>query len=47
VAEHAGVRARLAHALHEFARQFYEHYAFWASPAHPLTLMLRLPSPAF
>jgi GNAT superfamily N-acetyltransferase len=44
VSEHAGVRALLVHALHERAKQFYEHYGFQASPVHPLTLMLRLPS---
>lgn len=42
VAEHAGVRALLVHALHERARQFYEHYGFQAAPHHPMTLMLRL-----
>lgn len=42
VAHHAGVRALLVHALHERARQFYEHYGFQASPQHPMTLMLRL-----
>jgi len=42
VSQNAGVRALLVHALHERARQFYEHYGFQASPAHPLTLMLRL-----
>ena len=42
VAQHAGVRALLVHALHARARQFYEHYGFQASPQHPLTLMLRL-----
>jgi GNAT superfamily N-acetyltransferase len=47
VSEHAGVRALLVHALHERAREFYEHYGFQASPVHPLTLMLRLPSPGF
>lgn len=30
------------HALNERARRFYEHYGFKASPAHPMTLMLRL-----
>lgn len=43
VAENAGVRALLVHALNERARAFYEHYGFQASPMHPLTLMLRLP----
>ena len=43
VAQHAGVRALLVHALHERATRFYEHYGFQASPAHPMTLMLHLP----
>jgi hypothetical protein len=30
------------HALHEQAKRFYEHYGFQPSPAHPMTLMLRL-----
>jgi GNAT superfamily N-acetyltransferase len=42
VAENAGVRALLVHALHDRARAFYEHYGFQPSPVHPLTLMLRL-----
>jgi GNAT superfamily N-acetyltransferase len=42
VSQNAGVRALLVHALHERARQFYEHYGFQPSPTHPLTLMLRL-----
>lgn len=44
VAENAGVRALLVHALHERARQFYEHYGFQPSPHHAMTLMLRLNS---
>ncbi len=44
VAQNAGVRALLVHALDEKARQFYEHYGFQPSPTHPLTLMLRLSS---
>ena len=44
VSQHAGVRALLVHALNDRARQFYEHYGFQASPAHPMTLMLRLSS---
>lgn len=36
------MRTLLVHALNERARQFYEHYGFQASPAHPMTLMLRL-----
>ncbi len=42
VSQNAGVRALLVHALHERARQFYEHYGFQESPQHPMTLMLRL-----
>jgi len=42
VSQNAGVRALLVQALHERARQFYEHYGFQPSPAHPMTLMLRL-----
>lgn len=42
VSQNAGVRALLVHALHDRARLFYEHYGFRVSPAHPLTLMLRL-----
>jgi GNAT superfamily N-acetyltransferase len=43
VAQDAGVRALLVHALNEEARAFYVHYGFAASPANPMTLMLRLP----
>jgi GNAT superfamily N-acetyltransferase len=46
VSNDAGVRALLVHALHERARQFYEHYGFLPSPTHPMTLMLRLPKSA-
>lgn len=42
VAQNAGVRALLVHALHERAKLFYEHYGFQESPQHPMTLMLRL-----
>ena len=42
VSQNAGVRALLVHALHDQARAFYEHYGFQVSPAHPMTLMLRL-----
>jgi GNAT superfamily N-acetyltransferase len=42
VSHNAGVRALLVHALHDHAKQFYEHYGFQSSPMHPLTLMLRL-----
>jgi hypothetical protein len=43
VSQNAGVRALLVHALHDRAKQFYEHYGFTASPVHPMTLMVRLP----
>jgi len=44
VSQNAGVRALLVHALHERAKQFYEHYGFQPSPTHPMMLMLRLSS---
>ena len=42
VSQNSGVRALLVHALHDRAKQFYEHYGFQASPLHPMALMLRL-----
>ena len=42
VSQNTGVRAMLVHALNDRARQFYEHYGFKVSPAHPMTLMVRL-----
>lgn len=42
VSQQTGVRAMLVHAFNDRARLFYEHYGFKASPAHPMTLMLRL-----
>ncbi|MHB8348444.1 MAG: GNAT family N-acetyltransferase [Acidiferrobacterales bacterium] len=45
VAQNAGVRALLVHALNDRARQFYVHYGFQVSPAHPMALMLRLSNP--
>jgi GNAT superfamily N-acetyltransferase len=42
VSRNTGVRALLVHALHEKAKNFYEHYGFKASPQQPMTLMLRL-----
>ena len=42
VSENAGVRALLVHALHDRAKQFYQHYGFLESPHHPMTLMPRL-----
>lgn len=44
VAQNAGVRALLVQALHDRARQFYQHHGFQESPLHPMTLMLRLQS---
>jgi GNAT superfamily N-acetyltransferase len=44
ISQNAGVRALLVHALHDRAREFYEHYGFKPSPQHPLTLLLRLGS---
>lgn len=38
------VRALLAHALSEQARELCLLYGFWAFPTSPVTLMLRLPS---
>ena len=42
VAQNTGVRALLVHALHERAKQFYEHYGFQASPVDAMVLMLRV-----
>jgi len=42
VAEHAGVRAMLVHALDDRAAAFYERYGFAPSPAQPRTFLLRL-----
>ena len=42
VAQNAGVRALLVHALHDRAKRFYEHYGFQSSPADSMVLMLRL-----
>jgi GNAT superfamily N-acetyltransferase len=42
VSHNAGVRALLVHALHDRAKQFYEHYGLQPSPHHPMTLMLQL-----
>jgi len=42
VAQHTGIRALLVHALHDRAKQFYQHYGFQASPVDLLTLLLRL-----
>lgn len=42
VSQNVGIRALLAHALHDHAKGFYERYGFRASPFDPLILMLRL-----
>ena len=42
VSQNAGVRALLVHALHDRAKQFYEHFGFQESPQHPMTRMLKL-----
>lgn len=42
VAENAGIRALLVHALNDKAKQFYLQYGFQESPIHALTLMMRL-----
>jgi GNAT superfamily N-acetyltransferase len=42
VSRHAGIRALLVHALHDRAKQFYEHYGFQPSAIHPMTLLLRM-----
>ncbi len=42
VSHNTGVRALLVHAINDRAKQFYEYYGFQVSPAHPMTLMLRL-----
>lgn len=42
VAENAGVRALVVHALHERAKFFYEHYGFQPSPLDTMVLTLRL-----
>lgn len=42
VAEVAGIRALLVHALHEKAARFYRHAGFRPSPLRPLTYFLAL-----
>lgn len=44
VAEHAGVRALLVHAIDARACRFYQHYGFQQSALNPMTLMLPLGS---
>lgn len=42
VAQQAGIRALLVHALNARAKAFYEGYGFQVSPSNAMTLMLRL-----
>jgi len=42
VAQNAGVRALLVHAMNDSAKHFYKHYGFNESPVDPLVMMLRL-----
>jgi hypothetical protein len=42
IAQNIGVRALLVDALHERAKEFYQHYAFQASPINPMTLIFKL-----
>jgi hypothetical protein len=41
-AEDMGIRALLAHALHDKAKQFYLHHGFVESPIEALTVMLNI-----
>lgn len=45
IAQQAGVRALVVHALNEPAKRFYEHYGFVSSPIDSMTLMVRLKVP--
>lgn len=42
VAEQAGIRALLVHALSNKAKSYYQHWGFHASPTHEMTLMITL-----
>ncbi|HED16925.1 MAG TPA: N-acetyltransferase [Gammaproteobacteria bacterium] len=42
VAEQAGIRALLVHALSDKARSFYQHCGFHESPTNDMTLMITL-----
>ncbi len=42
VSQHAGVKALLAHALSDDAKNFYIHNGFIESPLDPMTLMIAL-----
>jgi len=43
VSENVGIRALLAHAINDAAKQFYIRRGFQPSPANPYTLMIKLP----
>ena len=45
IAENAGVRGLLVHAMHQRAKTCYLQDGFEQSPVDPMTLMLRLPMP--
>jgi predicted N-acetyltransferase YhbS len=42
VAEQAGIRALLVHALSDKARSFYQHWGFQESPTNDMSLMITL-----
>jgi predicted N-acetyltransferase YhbS len=42
VAEQAGIRALLVHALSDKAKSFYQHWGFHESPTNDMTLMITL-----
>lgn len=42
VAEQAGIRALLVHALSDGAKSFYQHWGFHESPTNDMTLMITL-----
>jgi len=42
VAEQAGIRALLVHALSDKARSFYQRWGFQESPTNDMTLMITL-----
>jgi hypothetical protein len=42
IAEQAGVRGIVVHAISEEAKRFYSKWGFDESPADPMTLMVRL-----
>lgn len=42
LAEEMGIRALLAHALRQNAKQFYLHHGFMESPIEPLSVLLNI-----